>query len=89
MAVLGPETCPDGPGLSWDSVFWPDQAKRILAGPVRPTVHFRGRPTTPSGGKSVAWSIGLRSDGPDGLPATVAGPLAGWLNRPENQVAPA
>ena len=80
MAVPRPETRPDGPGLTGSSVFRPDPAKLTLPGPVRPTFgHFRGRPTTPSGCKSVALTTGLRPHGPDGLPGTVAGPLAGPL----------
>ena len=94
MAVLRPETRPDGPGRSGNSVFRPDPAKLTLPGPVRPTFgHFRGRPTTPSGCKSVALTTRLRPDGPDGLPGTVAGPLAGplagWLPWLAGWVAPA
>ena len=80
MAVLDPETRPDGPGLTGSSVSRPNPAKLTLPGPVRPTFgHFRGRPTTPSGCKSVALTTRLRPDGPDGLPGTVAGPLVGPL----------
>ena len=44
MAVLRPETRPDGPGLTGNSVFRPDPAKLTLPGPVRATFgHFRGR----------------------------------------------
>ena len=94
MALLGPETRLDGPSLTGSSVFWPDPAKLTLPGPVRPTFgHFQGRPTTPSGCKSVALTTGLRPDGPDGLPGTVAGPLAGplagWLPWLAGWVAPA
>ena len=80
VPVLGSETRPDGPGWSVNSVFWPDPAKLILPGPVRATFgHFRGRPTTPSGCKSVALTTRLRPHGPDGFPGTVAGPSAGLL----------
>ena len=80
MAVLGPETRPDGPGLTGSSVSRPNPAKLTLPGPVRPTFgHFRGRPSRPSGCKSVALTTGLRPHGPDGFPGTVAGPLAGPL----------
>ena len=37
MAVLGPETRPGGPGLSWDSVFRPEMSKRSRPGQFRPT----------------------------------------------------
>ena len=80
IAALGPETRPDGPGLSWDSVFWPNPAKRTLPGLVRTIFgHLGARPPTPLGCKSVARTTGLRPDGPDGLLGTVAGPLAGPL----------
>ena len=93
MAVLRPETRPDGPSLTGSSVSQPDPAKLTLPGPVRPTFgHFRCRPTTPSGCKSVHLTTGLRPDGRDGLPGTVAGPLpeplaglVAWCNpRPGN-----
>ena len=97
MAILGPGTRPDGPGLTGDSVFRPDPAKLTLPGSVRPTLgHFRGRlgsTDRPLGCKSVALTTGLRPDGPDGLPGTVvgplAGPLAGWLPWLAGWVAPA
>ena len=94
MAVLGPETRPDGPGLTGSSVFRPDSAKLTLPGPVRATFgHFRVRPSRPSGCKSVGLTTGLRPHGPDGFPGTVAGPLAGplagWLPWLAGWVAPA
>ena len=82
MAVLGPETRPDGPGLTGSSVFRPDPAKLTLPGPVRPTFGlFRCRPSRPSGCKSVGLTTGLRPHGPDGFPGAVAGPLPASQNK--------
>ena len=59
MVVLGPEARLDGPGLSWDSVFRPDPAKRTLPKPVRPTFgHFQGRP-------GLDRPLGMQIRGPD------------------------
>ena len=35
--VLGPETRPDGPGLSRDSIFRPENSKRTRPDQFRPT----------------------------------------------------
>ena len=44
MAVSGPETRPDSPGLRQDSDFWARPAKLTLPGPVRPIFGQKGQP---------------------------------------------
>ena len=47
--VSGPKTGPDHPGLSWDSIFRPENSKRTRPGQFRPT--FGLWPKVPLGKK--------------------------------------
>ena len=63
MAVVGPETWPNGPGLSWDSVFRPEQPKRTRPGQLRP--RFGPRPKVHPGQKlDFSLEADLRFMGP-------------------------
>ena len=65
IPVLDPETRTDGPGLSWDSIFRPNQTRRTPSGLVRATFrHLGARRPTPLGCKAVALTTGLRPELP-------------------------
>ena len=68
MAVVGPETRPDGPRLSRESVFWPDPANRSRPGQFRPT--FGPWPKVPPAKNLIfALSANIRFMGPSWLRA--------------------
>ena len=85
MAVLGRETRPDRPGLTWDSVFRPDPAKLTLPGPVRPTFGhwpFTGSTDHPLGMQIRApdhWAMAQRSRRFAGDRGGTIGGTLGWL----------
>ena len=76
MAVLRPETRPDGPGRSGNSVFRPDPAKLTLPGPVRATFgHFRGRLSCHTQGQNGSFLMYVECQPRLALSFTLAFPL--------------